>query len=325
MGIEPTLSTQLGALEHGAGLLSPAETGLVRISGPKHREALQRVLSQDVVNLKPGQGSLGLLLAAKGQFRAIMAVFVGAEESYLLAPGGREAELSRSLRPYLVLSRCTVEPVPARALAVVGAGWREGAAAAGADVPALAAGGWIERVGVLWFGRTTLGVPGVFAVAGEGEPEALAAVDQAVRAVGAALVSAEAVNLERIRTGFPAWGAELTETVLPPEVGIEAETISYTKGCFIGQETIARMKTYGHPNRCLVGLHQTGGDVERPAVPSPLVPVGEDRARGSLTSWGRHPALGGVALGLVKRELAGPGSRFTGAGCEFEVTPLPIW
>jgi folate-binding protein YgfZ len=323
MTFEPSLTAQLATLESGAGLFSPADAALVRVTGPDHREALQRVLSQDVLGLKAGQGRLALLLAPKGQFRAIMAVFVGAEWSYLLAPAGRGAELARSLNTYLALSRCKAEPLKLHTLAVLGPGWREIIKAAGADGGPVAEGGWSERAGVLWLGRTMLGVPGVVAAAEDAG--VLTALDQAVRAAGAAPVSATAVDLERIRAGFPAWGAELTENVLPPEVGVEAETISTSKGCYIGQETIARMKTYGHPNRCLVGLRQGAGDADVPALPVPLAAAGEEKVRGTLTSWGWHPRHGGVALALVKRELGEPGTNLSGAGREFQVTPPPIW
>jgi folate-binding protein YgfZ len=323
MGIETRQSAHLATLEGGAGLLSQADGGLVRVSGPKHREALQRVLSQDVLGLRPGQGRLALLLAAKGQFRAIMAAFAGAEASWLLAPTGRGGELARSLNAYLLLSRCTAEPVTASALALLGPRWQEVIEAAGADAAALADGGWLEAHGVLWFGRTMLGVPGAL-VAAE-DPVVLTAVRHMLEAAGALSVSAGAVELERIRAGRPAWGAELTETVLPPEVGIEAETISTSKGCYIGQETMARMQTYGHANRCLVGVRQVAGDAEPPSLPAPLAAVGEDKPRGTLTSWGWHPQHGGVGLALVKRELAQPGTRLAGDGRELLVTQLPIW
>ena len=316
------LAEDLRLLENGAGWLPLAGESLVRVSGKDHREALQRVLSQDVLRLRPGEGALALLLAPKGQFRAIMTVFPGAEQSYLLAPPGRGPELSRGLNTYLRLSRCNSEPVKAAGeIAVPGARFRESVdAAGGASLPA---GGWVEVPGVLWFGRTMRGVPGAVAVAQD--PERLAALRAALEATGTPPVSEGAVELARIRVGWPAWGAELTETVLPPEAGIEEETISYSKGCYVGQETLARMRTYGHPTRGLAGLRQLAGSVEKPALPVPLSALGEEKSRGTLTSWGWHPGCGGVGLALVRRELTEPGTRLTGDGREFEVTPLPLW
>jgi folate-binding protein YgfZ len=316
------LAGDLRQLEDGAGWLPLPAESLVRVAGNEHREALQRVLSQDILRLQPGEGGLALLLAPKGQFRAIMAVFAAAEQSYLLPPPGRGAELSRALNTYLLLSRCSAEPVPtAGAIAVLGARWREIVAAAGCTT--LPEGGWATTPGVLWFGRTLLGVPGAVAVVQD--PGTLATLRDALGAAGAEPVSEGAVELARIRVGWPAWGAELTETVLPPEVGIEEETVSYSKGCYVGQETVARMRTYGHPNRGLVGLRQMAGSAEKPALPAPLTAAGEEKTRGSLTSWSLHPAHGGVGLALVRRELTQPGTRLAADGREFEVTRLPLW
>jgi len=316
------LADDLRQLEDEAGWLARAGECLVRVAGNGHREALQRVLSQDVLRLRPGEGGLALLLAPKGQFRAIMAVFAGAEQSYLLAPPGRGAELSRGLNRYLLLSRCTAEPVPAAgAVAVLGPRWWETGAAAGCAT--LPEGGWAATPGVLWFGRTLLGVPGAVAVAQD--PGTLASLRHALGTSQVEPVSEAAVELARMRGGWPAWGAELTETVLPAEAGIEEETISYSKGCYVGQETVARMRTYGHPNRGLVGLRQVTGSADTPALPLPLTAAGEEKSRGSLTSCGWHPEHGGVGLALVRRELAQPGARLAGDGREFDVTSFPLW
>jgi folate-binding protein YgfZ len=157
------------------------------------------------------------------------------------------------------------------------------------------------------------------------DAEALAVLRAALGAAGARPLSEKAVELARIRAGWPAWGAELTETVLPPEAGIEEETISYSKGCYVGQETLARMRTYGHPTRGLAGLRQLAGSGEKPALPVPLSALGEEKSRGTLTSWGWHPGCGGVGLALVRRELTQPGTRLAGDNREFEVTSFPLW
>ena len=319
------IADRLRTLEGGAGFLALTGAGLVRVTGPGNVDALQRVVSQDLRGLASGAGRLALLLAPKGQFRALMAVFAATGETLLMAPAGRAPELAAALRKYLALSRCAAEPVPdpGGATAVVGARWAEVAAALGADTGALASGGWhgglVDGAPVSWFGRTMLGVPGAV-VTGAAEE-----VLRRLAAAGAHPVPAAAVELARIGRGEPAWGLELTENVLPPEVGIGEAAISYSKGCYIGQETMARMKTYGHPTRSLVGLRQLSGDPEAPALPAPLAEAGADTTRGALTSWARHPELGGVGLALVRRELAAAGTRLAGAGREFEVTALPLW
>ena len=322
MAAEASLTDELTALEEAAGWVPVSGDSLVRVAGPGHREALQRVVSQDILGIPDGQSALALLLAPKGQFQAIMAVFPGAAECWLLTPPGRAAEVAVRLSRYLRLSRCTAEAVPlAGGLEVLGTDWAVEAAAAGADPAVLARGGWQQAGAVTWFGRTLAGISGAVGVARE--PAALVAAE--ARLGGVARLSAEAVRIARIRVGWPEWGAELTEAVLPPEAGIEGETISFTKGCYIGQETIARLRTYGHPNRSLVGLHQVAGGDDPPALPVALHAAGEEKVRGSVTSWARHPERGGVALALVRREQAEPGTTLAGAGRTFVVAPFPLW
>ncbi|OYV97465.1 MAG: hypothetical protein B7Z68_03375 [Acidobacteria bacterium 21-70-11] len=337
MSTADRIASELAALEGGAGVLALREAGVVRVSGHGHLDVLQRVLSQDLNGLAPGHGRVALLLTPKGQFRAVMAVFAVAGETLLLTPPGRAAEVAGALSKFLMLSHCTAQADANPGLAVVGTGWVDAAAAAGADRVALAGGGavggagWLDAAVVaaadpadvtgggrdaLWFGRTMLGVAGATAV---GVAEA------ALHAAGTREVSREAVELLRIRHGVPAWGNELTGATLPPEVGIEGDAISSTKGCYIGQETMARLATYGHPTRSLAGLRQVAGPPEPPELPLPLTAAGEDRPRASLTSWGLHPQHGGVGLALVRRELAVPGTRLAASDRAFEITPLPLW
>jgi folate-binding protein YgfZ len=250
MGEAHDRGEELKVLESGAGWLPVTGESVVRVSGKDHRGTLQRVVTQDILRLGPGEGRLALLLAPKGQFRAMMAVFEDGEQTYLLTPPGRGRELAEGLATYLRLSRCAAEPVAAAGMiAVLGARWREAVAAAGTAAPP--EGRWLATPGVLWFGRTMRGVPGALAVAQDNPT--LTTLRGALEETGTPPVSEEAVELARMRVGWPAWGAELTETVLPPEVGIEEESVSYSKGCYVGQETLARMRTYGHPTRGLAG------------------------------------------------------------------------
>ncbi len=111
----------------------------------------------------------------------------------------------------------------------------------------------------------------------------------------------------RIQAGIPRWGFELTEAVLPDEAGLrERGFVSDTKGCYIGQETVARIKTYGHVNRSLVRLLLDG---EAPSAGSEIFFEGEKV--GAVTSASRAAGFrSATALGYVKRERTAPGTRF---------------
>jgi folate-binding protein YgfZ len=128
----------------------------------------------------------------------------------------------------------------------------------------------------------------------------------ALASAGAQPASLERLETLRIEAGIPRWGFELTETVLPDEAGLrERGFISDSKGCYIGQETVARIKTYGHVNRNLVRLLLDG---EAPASGSDIFFEGEKV--GAVTSAVRALGSGpATALGYVRRERTAPGTR----------------
>lgn len=288
------------------------------VRGEAPVEALHRVVSQDLRPLSVGDSRLALLLAPKGQVRGVMAVFPRREDVLLLAPEGAGEELAAALNRYLLLSRCRVEPVtPAAQFALFGAGWRRLAGNSGMDL--VVEGSGDEEV--WWLGRHVSGLPGAVAVApGQGGARRLAAL-----AAGLPPVAAEDVELARVNRGLPAWGKEITEATLPPEVGLEREAVSSSKGCYVGQEVMARIEAYGHVNRTLVGVVQNHGPEGVPALPLDLAPSGGDRSRGQLTSAVRHPDHGVVGLALVRREVAAPGTELSGSGRRFRVAALPLW
>ena len=116
------------------------------------------------------------------------------------------------------------------------------------------------------------------------------------------LLSPALLEALRLEAGIPAWGAELTEATLPPEAGLERTHIDYHKGCYVGQETISRLKSVGHVNRLLTGFTAAAGAELQPGwrlyhPDAPEKPVGE------LTSTGWSPALGQpIALGYRRRD-----------------------
>jgi folate-binding protein YgfZ len=117
-------------------------------------------------------------------------------------------------------------------------------------------------------------------------------------------IDAEALEVLRIEAAVPQWGADMDESTIPNEAGLEARAISYDKGCYIGQETIARIKTYGHVNRQLAQMALTGESV--PTRGDRI--FAEEREVGQVTSATRSTRLGkSLALGYVRREFAKAG------------------
>jgi folate-binding protein YgfZ len=119
-----------------------------------------------------------------------------------------------------------------------------------------------------------------------------------------ATISAEELEVLRIEAAVPKWGVDMDENTIPNEAGLEARAINYVKGCYIGQETIARIRTYGHVNRRLVQMAVTAEGV--PARGDGILADG--REVGQVTSAARSSRLGKpLALGYVRREFATAG------------------
>ena len=121
---------------------------------------------------------------------------------------------------------------------------------------------------------------------------------------GAAPVSEAAAEILRVEHGRPRYGIDLDETVIPQEAGLNERAVSFTKGCYVGQETVARLHYRGKPNRHLRGLR-----LSAPAEPGAELRLGE-RVVGRLTSAVLSPAHGPIGLALVRRE-AEPGATLT--------------
>jgi|GEM_PF-1616656 len=274
--------------------LAPEPLELCRVSGSQAGSALQKIVSADLRGMQEGEVRESLLLAPKGQFRAIFAVAHLKGEWLLLAPFGRGLELVEKLKVYLRFSRCQVllEDLPGFLLLA----WERGAPAAALKLPEVAQAGWcFARGNLLVFGTTLMGLAGC-AVLGCEAPE------------GPRLEPNE-VELARILQGFPAWGKELVDDVLPQEVGLEEPWVSLRKGCYVGQETMARLATYGHTNRALVRL--LGSGTPQGPGPCPLLPSGEEKPVGRLTSWAPEGERW-RGLGLVRNQYAVPGQELEG-------------
>lgn len=132
-------------------------------------------------------------------------------------------------------------------------------------------------------------------------------------------VASDVIEILRLENGLPRWGAELTSNTLPPEAGPQMlAAISYTKGCYVGQETIARLKSVGHVNRTLVFLRSDSQAF--PAVGTKLM-LGETEV-GTVTSSGLSPRLDkGIALGYVQRQHANEGTALQATDINLTVSP----
>ena len=258
---------------------------VVRTAGPEAVSYLQGQLSQDVEGLPLGESAESLLLSPQGKIDALVRVTRTAEDELLVDVDGGygEAVVSR-LRRFKLRTKVEIEALELRCLALRG--------------PGLAELGPATRE---WAGLTLPadwpGLPGVDLV-GEDPP-----VPDGVR-----LCDRSALEALRVEAGVPKMGAELTERTIPAEAGVVERTVSFTKGCYTGQELVARIDARGsRVPRHLRGVVLDAGEVP-PVVAAVLGEAGKaERELGQLTSVAASPALGGpVALAYVRRELEPP-------------------
>ena len=226
----------------------------VRVAGPAAEEFLDRMVSNDVAALAPGESCQALLLTPKARVIAPLVVLRRGHEDFLLLT---EPELGERVRTELVRARfatkAEIEPEEHTTHVVFG----------GAGIP-----------------TSDYGEPAAEVLDANLEPT----------------VSAEELELLRIRAGTPAWGKEIDDRVLPAEAGLTDRAVSFTKGCYPGQEPIARLHYRGHANRGLRVLELS----ELPAPETEL--VYEGKTVGRITS--SAPVDGGaVALAYVRREV----------------------
>jgi tRNA-modifying protein YgfZ len=232
----------------------------VAVTGPDAPTFLQRMVSNDVEVLAPGESCQSLLLTAKGRLIAPLVVLRRSHDDFLLLT---EVGLGERVRSTLLRARfaakCALEPE--------------------------------EHVSTLVLGGTggvanhDYGVPAV-EVLDQPAPES------------AAVIGGDELERLRILARSPQWGHELDERVLPAEAGLEERAISFTKGCYPGQEPIARLHYRGHPNRELRVVSIEG--VELPSYDAALELEG--KAVGRLTSAVRD-ADGVLGLAYVRREV----------------------
>ena len=142
-------------------------------------------------------------------------------------------------------------------------------------------------------------------------------VKAALLGTGAVEIDEAAADVVRVEHGRPRYGVDLDDSVIPQEAGLNERAVSFTKGCYVGQETVARLHWRGKPNRHLRGL-RLGEQVQ----PGTELRLGE-REVGRITSVAASPRFGPVGLALVRRE-AQPGDVLDAGGVAAEVVDLPF-
>jgi tRNA-modifying protein YgfZ len=308
------IDAQYRQLREECGVLNRSDRGKLLVTGAEAAEYLQGQLTNDIEALGAGEGCYAALLDRKGHMQADMRVLKVSEEKIWidtepegLAAARRHLEMYKIGRDADVVDagdeRAIVSLIGPRSAELAGSSplpeyFHEEIALGGIECPAVG---------------TALGIDLI--PRAEDRERLTAALAEA----GAPEVDPAAAEIIRIESGRPRFGSEMDTATMPAEAGIVATAVNFEKGCYIGQETVARLHYKGKPNRHLRGLR-----LSAPAGPGAALSLGE-REVGKLGGSCVSPVHGPIGLAIVRRE-AEPGAELAVGedGVTARVVDLPF-
>lgn len=316
------------AVRNASGIFDFSFRAHFAVTGHDRVRFLQRIISNDVKSLASGLGTYATLLTAQGRILADFQVFAADDRFFLATDADLSEKLGKGLGRYIIADRVKIEPLELFAIAF------QGPQSRGLVSKSL----HVEIPELPEFGHFTTNFAGfparVVRASSTGEEgyEVWVGAKGMMGVWGAACGQAptygtlscgfEALESLRIEAGIPRYGAELDEETMIHEAGL-LNAVSFTKGCYVGQEIVERTRTRGHANWRLVGLI-----VESPSPPAPGEKLlANAQEVGEVTSSCASPTLAKtIALAYVRREAAEPGTKLAlTSGAAASVTSLPFY
>ncbi len=319
--------SEYSALNNGALFFDRSDRMRMRISGEKAAELVTGMVTNDVSGLLPGEGQYAAALTPKGKIVADIRIFAVDGSLLIDTSAAAAAGWKEMVRKYVNPRVAPYHDVTPELgdLGIYGGSARAMTSRVTSiderDLAALPVYSHLSstfgdvmltvaRVPELDFDGFEIFVPSIAAADLKGK----------LLAQGVAAGTHETWEIARIESGRPQWGIDMDESTLPQEANFdELGAISYTKGCYIGQETVARVHFRGHVNRFLRRLRF----VTRPAPPRGAALMDETgKAIGDVRSVALSPRYGGVGLGMVRREIP-PGTtlqaKWEGGECSVQI------
>lgn len=302
------ITSEYRALIQSAGVLDFSFRSRLCVVGADRVRFLHGQVTNDIKKLKPGEGCYAALVNAKGRTESDLNVYCLADELLLDFEPGLSGAVSERLEKYIIADDVQLVDVAA----LYGLLTVQGPRAA----EAMQAMNWVSELPSQMFSFTKFAMPGgegylvnrprlgstgydIFLPTAELR-EAIEMVIGAVKRVAGCPVGWHAYEMARIEAGIPRFAADVDATNIPLEAGLEKQAISFSKGCYIGQEVISRIKTYSEVAKSLRGLRLEPGML--PAKGDKLFQDG--REVGYVTSAIELPGTKGtIALGYVRKEV----------------------
>jgi folate-binding protein YgfZ len=300
-------TTDYERLREAAGLVDRSYRGKLRLTGSEAAEYLQGQVTNDVEGLAPGEGCYAALLSHKGKIVADMRVLRGAGFLWLDTEPAALPVMLRNAQMYGIGRDVHAEDATGgyAILSLIGPAARDALEPA----PPEREHAWVEGEHGMYVSTDT----GVDVICPSGDADGVRA------ALAIESIDEAAAECLRIESGRPRLGIDIGSETIPEEAGLNERAVSFTKGCYVGQETVARLHYKGKPNRHLRGLR-----LSEPAATGDEVRLG-DRVLGTVGSVTTSPALGPIALAVLRREV-GPGDtvKVGAAAADAVVADLPF-
>jgi folate-binding protein YgfZ len=314
-----------------AALVDKNYRAYFEFTGPDRARYLNAVLTNNIQDLSPGQGCISLLLNANGHIVAEMDVYALLDRLLLGSYAMIREPLGTVLDKYIIMDEVVLEDVTDKRAVLALEGPKTDAVLNALQAPQT---GWLAELGhtetsvagipCRLVRRSPGGVPGCeFIVERARVDELWRVLFEAVRPLGGP-IGYETLNVVRLEAGIPWFGYDFDEKQIPHEAGLENSHISYTKGCYTGQEIVERVRSRGHVNRRLVGLRFDGA-TEVPAGTRLFANGSESKATaeeiGYVTRTGFSPAACSIiGMAYVRTEHSTPGSALRWANGLAKVT-----
>lgn len=325
---------EYAALRESAGVLDLSFRSRLCLTGADRQRFLHGQVTNNVKDLEVGQGCYAALTTAKGRMQSDLNIYCLANEFLLDFEPGLGAGVAQRFDKYIIADDVQVVDVAPQYGLFNVQGPKAGTVIKSLGLPL--------ELPVKEMSFTCVNGPALGEIycmnlrRGQSLGFDLFVPAPALGAVGDKLVAAakaiggracgwQALEMVRIEAGLPRFGADMDETNLPPETSIDARAVSYTKGCYIGQEVLARIRTYGQVAKTLRGLRLADDLKELPKKGDKLFHNGKEV--GYITSALASPAFkANIALGYVRREHNQPGTELTlrSAAGESGVKIVPV-
>ncbi len=309
---------QYQALTAGVGIAENSDQTFIELTGADRAKFLQNFCTNHVAKLSPGQGCEAFLCNVQGKILGHVVILCEQESLTLMTSPGQAERLLAHLDKYLITEDVELHDRTDDWGQIILAGICAEELVA-RIVEAIPAHPWehvtgnINRLPVVVY-RTAAFGDKAFAI--RCEKAEVQTIMQYLVSQAATVCNPEVVESVRIESGFPIYGVDITDSNLPQEIRRDERTIDFKKGCYLGQETVARIDALGHVNWHLVRVKFNGD-----ACPGPGAEFKEgDRRVGRVTSCARSPKFNSpLGFAFIRRELANAGTQLVGEGISAEV------